>query len=121
MLAKKHFEINPNHPVMKELLGRIKETGGEPDKETTETADLLFEISLLNSGFVLDDATDLNTRVQKLIKADMGMEKDAPVEEIEIDLSELEEEELEEEIPDDYDEDYEDEIEVEEEDPEEDL
>jgi len=126
MLAKKHFEVNPHHPVMKELLSRIQETGGEPDKATIETADLLFEMAMLNSGFVLEDASDLNARVHKLIKADMGMDKNAPVEEIEIDLSELEEEELEEDIPDDYDEDFEDDDEPdfeddEEDEPEEDL
>jgi HSP90 family molecular chaperone len=35
MLAKKILEINPSHPVMKELLQRIKNLhGAEPDKET---------------------------------------------------------------------------------------
>ena len=63
MLAKKHFEINPHHPVMKELLDRIKASGSEPDEETMRTADLLFEVTLLNSGFLLDDTSDLNSKI----------------------------------------------------------
>ncbi len=63
MLAKKHFEINPNHPVMKELLQRIKTSGGSPDKDTEELADLIYDIALLNSGFSIDDPTRLNAKV----------------------------------------------------------
>lgn len=59
MLAKKHFEINPAHPIMKELLDRVKSSEGEPDKETIETADVLFQMTLLNSGFLLEDTNDL--------------------------------------------------------------
>lgn len=106
MLAKKHFELNPGHPVMKEMLSKVKESGGEPDKEVKEQANLLFELAMLNSGFTLEDATALNARVQELIKADMGLPKDAAVEEIEIDLDDLEDEdELDEEIEDDFDDD----------------
>jgi HSP90 family molecular chaperone len=31
MLAKKTFDINPHHPVIKELLDRIKQSHSEPD------------------------------------------------------------------------------------------
>jgi molecular chaperone HtpG len=60
MLAKKHLEINPNHPIMKELLERIKSSGGNPDKDTIAIMDLLFDTALLNSGFVVEDPTTLN-------------------------------------------------------------
>jgi heat shock protein beta len=40
MLAKKHFEINPHHPIMRELLDRIQETGGSPDETTVSTMNL---------------------------------------------------------------------------------
>lgn len=61
MLAKKHFEINPSHPVMKELLERLKESGGNPDKDTINMMDLIFDTALLNSGFIIDDPVPLNT------------------------------------------------------------
>lgn len=40
MLAKKHFEINPHHPIMRELLERVKTSGGDPDKHTIDTMNL---------------------------------------------------------------------------------
>lgn len=82
MLAKKHLEINPSHPVMKEMLERIKTAGDEPEPATVEIADLMFNMALLNSGFVIEDPTDINGVVQKLIKMDLGIKKDAKVEDI---------------------------------------
>jgi heat shock protein beta len=63
MLAKKHFEINPSHPIMKELLDRVKSSGGSPDKDTIAIMDLIFDTALLNSGFVIEDTTSLNDQV----------------------------------------------------------
>ena len=40
MLAKKHFEINPHHPIMRELLERVKTSGGNPDDQTVNTMNL---------------------------------------------------------------------------------
>lgn len=40
MLAKKHFEINPHHPIMRELLERVKTSGGNPDENTINTMNL---------------------------------------------------------------------------------
>lgn len=40
MLAKKHFEINPHHPIMRELLERVKTSGGSPDDQTINTMNL---------------------------------------------------------------------------------
>ncbi len=73
MLAKKHFEINPSHPVMKELLDRIKSANSQPDEETIGTCDLIYDVALLTSGFVIEDPTQMNTRMQQLIKLDVGL------------------------------------------------
>lgn len=51
MLGKKTLEINPSHPSIKELLKRIKESE-LADEETKDSANLLFEAALLNSGKV---------------------------------------------------------------------
>jgi molecular chaperone HtpG len=53
MMSKKTLELNPHHPIMKELLKRVKQQDGELDEESVEYADLLFEMALLNSGFDL--------------------------------------------------------------------
>jgi HSP90 family molecular chaperone len=42
------LEINPSHPIIKELLERVKDN---PDAETEEYAKMLTETALINSGY----------------------------------------------------------------------
>ena len=42
MLAKKSLEINPNHPVMKAMLQKLKDSDGQLSEADTEYADLLY-------------------------------------------------------------------------------
>jgi HSP90 family molecular chaperone len=59
MLAKKTFELNPHHPIIKELLSKVKAaSGGEVDTEASEYAQILYNMALLNSGFLIDNPTD---------------------------------------------------------------
>ena len=56
MLAKKTLEINPHHPVMKELLNKVRAAGdSEVDEDSKQYAQLLFNIALLNSGFLIEN------------------------------------------------------------------
>lgn len=43
-------------------------------------------MALLNSGFTIDEPTDLTTPLEKLIRIGFGVERDAPIEEIEVEL-----------------------------------
>lgn len=88
MLAKKTLELNPHHPVMKELLQRVKDQDGDLDEASTQYADLLFQMSLLNSGFIVDEPTDLTSPLEKLIRVGFGIEREAPIVEIEIEIEE---------------------------------
>lgn len=54
MAAKKHLEINPDHPVMQQLRERVEKD--KNDKTVKDLVVLLFETSLLSSGFSLEDA-----------------------------------------------------------------
>jgi HSP90 family molecular chaperone len=88
MLAKKTLEINPHHPVIKEMLNRIKQSGkDEIDQDVTEYADMLYNMSLLNSGFLIENPVDFNAPIQKLLKVGFGLRRDAQIEEIEVDIS----------------------------------
>lgn len=101
MLAKKTLELNPHHPVIKELLNRVKAAGSEEvDEVTTEYADLLYNMALLNSGFLIENPTEFTSPMQKLLKVGFGLKREAPVEEIEVDISSIEEEEETPEEPD---------------------
>ena len=98
MLAKKTLELNPHHPVIKELLAKVKASqaaGGEIDEDVKMYADLMYNMAMLNSGFAVENPTDMTQPMQVLLKAGLGLRRDAPVEEIEVDITSMEEEEKE--------------------------
>lgn len=53
MAAKKHLEINPDHSIIETL--RQKADADKNDKSVKDLVMLLFETSLLASGFNLED------------------------------------------------------------------
>jgi len=83
--SKRNLEINPGHPVIKELYHRVK---NNPDKDTEEMATLLYEAALLNSGFPLSDPREFSNRFFKIFNPAMGISKDAIVEDIDIEIDE---------------------------------
>lgn len=85
MLAKKTLELNPHHPVIKELLQRVK--SDEVDEDVKDYGILLYNIGLLNSGFLIENPNEFVQPLQKLLKLGFGLRKDAQVEEIEVDIS----------------------------------
>ena len=92
MLAKKTLELNPAHPVMKKMLNELKENDNELSQASSEYADLLFQMAILNSGFLIENPMDMTEPLEKLIKVGFGLERDAEVEEIEIELDDDEDE-----------------------------
>lgn len=105
MAGKKNFELNPNHPVIVDLLEKIKE---DPDAEATKkSAEMLFQVALVEQGYDLSDPSALATRVYSLMSKELGVDPDAPLTEVEIPDDEEEEEEEEEEKKDDDDDDEE--------------
>lgn len=46
----------------------------------------------MNSGFLIENPTEFTSPLQKLIKLGFGLSRDAPIEEIEVDISGLDEE-----------------------------
>lgn len=107
MMAKKTLEINPHHSVMKSMLQKVKDSvDGKLDTETEDLATLMYNMALLNSGFNIDQPSDFTTPLQKLINVGFGLDRESPIEEIEIEIEDEEkpkkDEEPEEQInPDD--------------------
>ncbi len=81
MAAKKHLEINPNHSIMETL--RQKADADKNDKSVKDLVMLLFETSLLSSGFTLEEPQTHAGRIHRMIKLGLGIDEDeaAPVEE----------------------------------------
>jgi heat shock protein beta len=99
MLAKKQLEINPAHPIMKKMLSSLKESDDNVLNEAeTEYADLLFNMALLNSGFLLDDPSSLTEPLERLIKVGFGFAREAECSDINVEISESEPEDEEDEV-----------------------
>merc|ERR1712167_554295 len=94
-------EINPNHPVVTDLLSKVK--ANKEDTAAMDTAQVLFQTALLESGYDVSDPTSLVNRVYRLMSKELGVDPDAPLSEVEI--PEEEEEEAEEEDTDASEED----------------
>lgn len=77
MMAKKTLELNPHHSVMKELLQKVKDSvDGQLDEATEDLAKLMFNMAMLNSGFNIDEPSDMTTPLQKLINVGFGLKRD---------------------------------------------
>ncbi|XP_063079831.1 heat shock protein HSP 90-beta [Engraulis encrasicolus] len=74
MSAKKHLEINPDHPIVETL--RQKAEADKNDKAVKDLVILLFETSLLSSGFSLDDPQTHSNRIYRMIKLGLGIDDD---------------------------------------------
>ena len=70
MSAKKHVEINPDHPIIETL--RKKVDADKNDKSVKDFVMLLFETALLSSGFSLEDPQTHTGRIYRMIKLGLG-------------------------------------------------
>merc|ERR1711890_118637 len=88
MAAKKHLEINPEHSIVESL--RLRVESDKNDKPVKDLIVLLFETSLLASGFSLEDPDLHATRIHRMIKLGLGIEDDGTEEVVEEDMPPLE-------------------------------
>jgi len=76
---KKILELNPRHPLIKELRSRVE--NDEKDDAATELAMVLFETATLRSGYGLRDTAAFSSRVEKMMRRSLGVSLDEQVEE----------------------------------------
>merc|ERR1712193_598168 len=96
--------VNPNHPVIADLLSKVK--ADKEDLPALDTAQVLFQTALLESGYEIADPSALVNRVYRLMSKELGVDPDAPIKEVEVPEGE---EEAEEDDKDDTEEDSDDE------------
>merc|ERR1719386_401087 len=100
MAGRKTLEINVNHPVIIDLLNKVK--ADKEDAVALDSAQVLFQTALIESGYEIADPAALVNRVYRLMSKELGVDPDSPIKEVEVPE---EEEEAEEEDKEDSDDD----------------
>merc|ERR1712216_14629 len=86
MMSQKTFEINPAHPIIRELKSRVE--SDDKDQEAKDITHTLFDVALVGTGLTPNDPADFASRVQVLMRLGLGVSKDAAIEEPEVVLDE---------------------------------
>nr|ACC43956.1 82 kDa heat shock protein [Philodina roseola] len=74
MAAKKHLEINPDHSIIKTLKSKVDQD--KNDKSVKDLVTLLYETSLLASGFALELPQQHADRIFRMIKLGLGIDEE---------------------------------------------
>merc|ERR1712013_881956 len=112
MSGRKTLEVNPNHPVVVDLLAKVK--ADKEDAAALDTAQVLFQTALIESGYEIADPSALVSRVYRLMSKELGVDPDAPIKEVEVPEDDEEEEAEEEEDAEEEEEEDDDKTEKEE-------
>ncbi|XP_054843897.1 endoplasmin [Eublepharis macularius] len=76
---KKTFEINPRHPLIKDMLRRVQEN--EDDQTVADLAVVLFETATLRSGYLLPDTKQYGERIERMLRLSLNIDPEEKVEE----------------------------------------
>ncbi|KAK1887672.1 Endoplasmin [Dissostichus eleginoides] len=76
---KKTLEINPKHPLVKQMLNKVNEDA--EDQTASDLAVVLFETATLRSGYQLADTKAYGERIERMLRLSMNVPLDEQIEE----------------------------------------
>ncbi|KAJ8918790.1 hypothetical protein NQ315_011074 [Exocentrus adspersus] len=76
---RKTLEINPRHPLMRELLKRVNDDTNDPTAK--DMALMMFRTATLRSGYMLKDTADFAQSIEVMMRKTLGVPVDEQVEE----------------------------------------
>merc|ERR1719461_2296566 len=87
MQSKKTMEINPTNSIINAL--REKADADQSDKTVRDLVWLLYDTSLLTSGFTLEEPATFSSRIHRLVKLGLSLDDDEGDDEGDADMEEL--------------------------------
>jgi len=76
---KKTLEINPRHPLIKELLRRVEDNPA--DATAKDMALMMYNTATLRSGYLLKDTVNFAEHIEKMMRQTLGVDENEAVEE----------------------------------------
>ncbi len=76
---KKILDINPGHPLIKELLKRVEDDAD--DATAQDSVELMFEAATMRSGFDVPNSKDFAGRIERMLRRTLNVPLDEMVEE----------------------------------------
>ena len=101
MMSGKTLEINPNHPIIVDLLEKVN--ADKEDAQAMDIATVVFQAALLDSGFELSDPSALVARMYKLMSVQLGVDPEAQVTDVAVPEDDVDEESIKDEDAEEMD------------------
>ncbi|KAJ2747060.1 Hsp90 chaperone hsp82 [Coemansia sp. BCRC 34301] len=77
MASKRTLGLQPTHPIIRELKEKV--AADKNDKTVRDLVNLMFETSLLASGFTLEDPSLFSNRIYRMIKLGLSLDDEEVV------------------------------------------